>query len=338
MTDHTPEISAELPCHLCGYDLRAHPQDGRCPECGASVAESRRVAAIPRRPAWRDSDPRWRRRMLAGTWLLVLLPLIDMLKVSGWASRVPVPNFFGRFTVGTLDGSLFCDLLVHQPLVFCVGVVLLFSKERGRRENKLDWTRRWGVICSYVVLLLSAVDRFFIAALVLLGIAGVFVSIPLRFQPHATQLVIDVSTTYLRYGAHPENMAAVVQVAFSSIVILLACIPLYDALRSSGSKSMAAILLAPLALFSLLHLGQAGHFLAFPGATRIEDIYGYAVYFWPQLLVNLVFAGLVTGWAWNVPRSVEFGMEAAKWCIIFGVAVWLSVAQLQAWRQRRKQR
>src|SRR2546421_11765089 len=95
MTAHTAEISAELlPCQICGYDLRAHPQDGKCPECGASVAESRRLAAIPRRPAWRDSDPRWRRRMLAGAWILVLLPLMDALQTFGWASSVPLPAVF----------------------------------------------------------------------------------------------------------------------------------------------------------------------------------------------------------------------------------------------------
>ena len=91
MTAYTGQTSSDLPCHLCGYDLRAHPQDGRCPECGAPVAESRRVAAIPRRPAWRDSDPRWRRRMLAGTWVLVLLPLMDALQMFEWASSAPVP-------------------------------------------------------------------------------------------------------------------------------------------------------------------------------------------------------------------------------------------------------
>src|SRR5205085_12688227 len=94
MTAATAESSADVPCHGCGYDLRAHPPDGKCPECGASVAESRRWAAIPRRPAWRDSDPRWRRRMLAGAWALVLLPLMDALNALGWASRVPVPNVF----------------------------------------------------------------------------------------------------------------------------------------------------------------------------------------------------------------------------------------------------
>ena len=72
MTAHTPEMSAELLCDRCGYDLRAHPEDGKCPECGMSVAESRRMAAIPVGRPGRDSDPRWRRRMLAGVWVLVL--------------------------------------------------------------------------------------------------------------------------------------------------------------------------------------------------------------------------------------------------------------------------
>src|SRR5947199_1938403 len=103
MPPHNDEMSVDLPCHQCRYDLRAQPQDGKCPECGASVAESRRLAAIPRRPAWRDSDPRWRRRMLAGMWVLVLVPLIDVLETFGWASRVPAPRVFVLSTVRTLD-------------------------------------------------------------------------------------------------------------------------------------------------------------------------------------------------------------------------------------------
>ena len=341
MTDNAPDMFAELPCHLCGYDLRAHPQDGRCPECGASVAESRRVAAIPRRPTWRDSDPRWRRSMLAGTWVLLLLPLMDLLRGLGWASRVPVPSIFDRFTVGTLDGALICFPGVYPPLVFCIGVVLLFSKERGRRQSKWDWTRRWGVLCSYVVLLLSAAQIFFIASLVLLGVAALFLSMPLKYQPQLTQLVVEVSSTYLRYGAQPENMAAIAQVAFSSITILLACVPLYDALRSSGRKWIAAILVAPLALFSLVHLGQAAHCLTVSGGALALDVYHYAVYFWPLPLVSYAI-GSPALWGWNTPlRSVGLGMivvEGVKWCTILAIAAWLSIAQLQAWRRRRKQR
>ena len=139
MTNAAVETSVDLPCHVCGYDLRAQPQDGQCPECGTSVAESRRVAAMPRRPAWQDSDPRWRRRVLAGAWVLVLLPLMDVLNVSGWAASVPVPTFWdSRGTVYTLDHTLAAYPGVYQPLCFCAGVVLLFSKERGRRPGRLD--------------------------------------------------------------------------------------------------------------------------------------------------------------------------------------------------------
>ena len=87
-------MPADLTCYRCGYDLRAHPGDANCPECGAAVEVSQRMAGIPSRPAWRDSDPRWRRRMLAGAWILVLLPLMDVLRLFDWASKIPCP---GRF-------------------------------------------------------------------------------------------------------------------------------------------------------------------------------------------------------------------------------------------------
>src|SRR5207247_2009648 len=213
MMAHSIEMSAELLCDRCGYDLRAHPQDGKCPECGMSVAESRRLAAIPRRPAWRDSDPRWRRRMLAGMWILVLLPLMEALKAFGWASSAHVPNIFGFPGALTLDETFLCNMGMYQPLLFCIGVVLLFSKERGRRRGRLDWTRRWGVLCSYAVLLLSATRVLFITALVLAGIAALFQSMPPKYQPVVTPLFVDVSTAYLRYGPYPKQGSGVVLVA-----------------------------------------------------------------------------------------------------------------------------
>ena len=51
-----------LACARCGYDLRATAREGVCPECGAPVAEAVRLAALPRRPAWGEADPAWRRR------------------------------------------------------------------------------------------------------------------------------------------------------------------------------------------------------------------------------------------------------------------------------------
>jgi hypothetical protein len=337
MMAHTDDISVDLPCHLCGYDLRAHPQDGKCPECGESVAESSRWAAIPRRPAWRDSDPRWRRRMLAGAWILVFLPLIDALQVSGWAARIPVPEVFDfRGTIRTLDETLLCGYFnVYQPLAFCIGVVLLFSKERGRRSSRLDWTRRWGIFCTYISLLLSAVPVLFIGALVLAGIAALFQAMPLKYQPGVTQSFVKMSTAYLYYGPYPNRISGALLPAFSSIAVLLACIPLFNALRGAGSKRLAKMLLAPLALFSLIHLAQVVRFcLDLPTPTS-EDILHYGVYFWPELLLGNN-AGLPSRLNLSGSVRLAFFVEAVKWCIIAAIAIWLSIAQVKAWWQRKQ--
>jgi hypothetical protein len=333
VTPRTDELSTTLSCHRCGYDLRAHPREGKCPECEASVAESRRVAAVPQRPAWRESDPRWRRRVLAGAWMLVFLPVLEGLHYSGWTERIPAANVF-RFpeTLRTLEETfLFGTGGVHTPLVFCMGVVLLFAKERGRRHNHLDWTRRWGVICSYVALLLGAAPILFIGALVLAGIAAAFISMPLRNQPAVTQFFIDVSTTYLLYGPHPEEMAEIVLVAFSSVLILLACVPLYDALRSSGPRWLAAVLLAPLAIFSLTYIVQVGLSCAGLSKATPDDFYSHRMYFDPDQLV----AALAGGYSeWNAPGAVASTcVEGAKWLLVLAIATWLTVAQLAAWRR-----
>jgi hypothetical protein len=334
MTSSVAENFAELPCHKCGYDLRAHPPDGKCPECGASVAEARKEAAIPSRPAWRDSDPRWRRRMLAGVWVLVLVPLMDVLVMSGWASSIPVPNIFGYGAIRTLDETLVSGLGVYKPIVFCIGVVLLFSKERGRRRGWLDWTRRWGVICSYIVALLSAASFLILPALVMAGIAAMFLCMPRDYQPRVTQLFVEVSYVCLRYGPYPKEIAEAVHTAFSSITILLACAALFDALRSSGPKPVARILLIPLGFVALMHIGQAAWFcLRLPGVTS-NDVYLLETYFRPDLLVRYI-AGVPVGW--GVPVSgKEFAVEVLKWCSVLAIAVWLSIAQFAASRQRKK--
>jgi hypothetical protein len=260
------------------------------------------------------------------------------LQAVEWASKVPVPRVFDfRGTIRTLDDTLICFSGVYQPLVFCMGVVLLFSKERGRRGNRLDWTRRWGVLSSYVVFLLSAVQVLFIAALVSAGLAALFYSMPLKYQPGVTQLFVKVSWGYLRYGPYPKEVSVAVLAAFSSIAILLACIPLFDALRSSTPRWVATIFVAPLALFALMHLAQVvGYGLGFWSITPMEVV-SLAVYFRPQLLLRQI-AGVPMGWLapnWTLGDSL---VEGAKWCILLGIAVWLSISQLAAWRRGKKVR
>jgi hypothetical protein len=329
-------VSAELLCHRCGYDLRAHPPEGKCPECGVSVAESRRVALVPRRPAWRESDPPWRRRMLAGIWVLALLPVMDAMNAFGWSAHVPVPTVVPYHSARpTLDDALTSWPGLYQPLVFCMGIVLLFSKERGRRGGQLDWTRRWGVISSYVVFLISAASFLFLASLVLVGISAVFISMPAKNQPGVTRLFTELSTTYLRWGPEPRNSAFIVQAAFSSIAIVVACVALFEALTSIGPKRLVMFLLAPLALFALRDFLHAGLFYLNVSSWNPANAYDFGIYFRPVVLVDLFDNSPGIFWKSAPIDSLE---ELAKWCIVLGVAVLLSIAQLSAWWGRRKTR
>lgn len=337
MTTPAAETSPKVLCHLCGYDLRAHPYDGKCPECGESVAESRRLARIPRRPLWRDSDPSWRRRILAGTWVLTFLPLLSVIGAVGWLSSIRVPALFGSpGGLHTLGDSLVTWFDVYQSLAFCVGMVCLFANERGTLRTCLDWTRRWGVLFSYLTFFLFAVQFLHILSLVCAAIAALFLSIPLRYQPEMTDMLVLCSTAYLRYGPFPSNIVTEVQVAVSSITVLLACIPLFEAIRSSSPKWLAVILVVPLGFFSLIHLVQVARFRLVLSPAGLSDMYAYTTYFRPAALLYEPID------LWTVGLSVSpvfpriFEIELVKWCTIFAIAIWLSIAQFAARRHRSK--
>lgn len=309
-----------LGCHRCGYDLRAHARDANCPECGASVADSQREAKIPRRPAWQKSDPCWRRRMIAGVWVLVFLPLLDVLRATGWAADVPIPSLVGLpGHVSTLSECFLYNLFVYQPILLCIGLVLLFSKERGRQPARLDWTRRWGILLNYIMALLYAVPILFISSLVGVGISAIFLSMPPKYQPAFAPFLLNVTTGFLRYGPYPKDACYFVVIAFSSIAVLLACVPLFNALRSTGSKYLAALLLSPLALFALVNLAQiAAFYLAWSKRTA-DQIAAYEYYFQPDLLVR----GL-----WHPTDASEMELaEIVKWGVTLAIALWLSIAR-----------
>jgi hypothetical protein len=255
---------------------------------------------------------------------------MDLLNASRRASAVRVPAVF---EVGNafrpLGDTFVAHGFVYPPLVFCAGLVLLFSKERGRRPGRFDRTRPWGVLCCYVVLLLSAVDALFLPALVLNGIGAVFVSVPLHYQPSVTRALIEVGATYLRYGPHPTDTTNSVRVAFASAAVLLACVPLLEALRGSGLKRGAAVLVGPLALFAVIHLAQlAWHVLGLSGPTS-RDVLGYGVYFRPEMLVRPVI-DLRAGWGVSWSAAITAFVEAVKWGTVLAIAIRLCAARLVA--------
>ena len=108
---------------------------------------------------------------------------------------------------------------------------------------------------------------------------------PLKNQPGVTDLFARLSTGYLRYGPAPGIYTGVVSAAFASAAVLLACVPLYDALRSCGPKRLAAILVAPLGLFAMVHLGQVARACMGDASVSLGDASRHELYFWPKLLV-----------------------------------------------------
>jgi hypothetical protein len=252
---------------------------------------------------------------------------------------VPVPNFWGYGSYA-LNDTLLCAsdmyVYVYPPILFCIGTVLLFSKERGRRASRLDWTRRWGIICTYVVALLNTVRQFFWMALVLVGISALFMAMPLKYQPGVTRLFVELSTGWLRHGPTIKDRSYCALIIFSSATVLLACVPLWEALCSSGMKRAAKFVLAPLALFALISVAQASLvILGYSLLSRVDPYSWFEPYFRPALLLwntdDYTRARLIPQ-----PGLSVFVVEAVKWSIIFAIAVWLSVAQLAAWRKNRK--
>jgi len=340
-------MSAAVECHACGYDIRAQlpdtqSPDAKCPECGTPVADSLTINAIPRRPAWRDSDPRWRRRMLAGVWVLVLLPLFPLLltlhNVAAW--NIPTPfDFKGAlllkdtFLVGGLGVTP-----VFSHVVVCIGFVLLFSSEHGRRQSRWDRTRSWGVAFCYLLLFLGLIGVGFRISLGLAGISSLLLSMPPEYQPSRTSVISYISWAYLRYGPHPTKISYASFVFVSSVVVLLACIQLFNALRSSGPRFgirvLAVIVLAPLVLTALAQAVYAVRYAT--DFAKADDLilFGY----FDQWLLKRAAIRL-----WSNPfrltvlyfRDFVFMYEASKSLSLLIIALWLTVAQFAAMRHRR---
>jgi hypothetical protein len=88
----TVDITDDIPCERCGYDLRGLPHDGQCPECGLYTRFS--IETWEEHRAKADisiSDPRWIREVREGlfvsllSFVLVLLLAAAPQVTGGWA-------------------------------------------------------------------------------------------------------------------------------------------------------------------------------------------------------------------------------------------------------------
>jgi hypothetical protein len=224
-------------------------------------------------------------------------------------------------------------------LLWCLGFVLLFAWEQGRRRNRLDFTRRWGVLGSYVVLAIMLVDVMLIWALVATGIAALLQSLPPENQPWGTTWFAEFGYRWLRYGPYPTDAAVTAVCCASALTGLLACRSIAIAMTATGTagRRVGYIVIAPLMVVCVASLlGAASSAMGGfqPSLSLLVDLVDpRPLLFRPDLVVDVLEGNpLRVG---NVFQGRVFGMvHVTVLPALLVAAVWLSTAQIRALGRR----
>ena len=144
--DADGRIDQDLPCLKCGYNLRSLSDEGACPECGAGLEMSARLAWLC------QHDPRWLRRLVRATvWIgvaMVCFALYLSLYLLIWTFRWPLPVEVGYFVRAAIISGAITGLL---------GFWVVTTPHRGTstRERRGRRIARWTMAAGLGALLLG---------------------------------------------------------------------------------------------------------------------------------------------------------------------------------------
>jgi hypothetical protein len=132
------------PCLRCGYELRGLPSDGRCPECGLSVARS----AVPN-DELRQAPPCWLASLSWGVRLLLVVMAVAFLWGRFVAPRWQPPSLEWALAIEASTG-----------LLYAAGVWLLARPQPRFGVSGPTW--RWALRISALSPLLHSAATYYV--------------------------------------------------------------------------------------------------------------------------------------------------------------------------------
>jgi hypothetical protein len=139
-----PEIHTDLPCYVCGYNLKGMGTDVNCPECGVPIARTLRSGL-------QHADPVWLGRQAAAIPFLSALSVVGLLEVFSFFSE-PIPRYIGSLAH------------IAAAVFVLVGCFRLSAPEPDPVTGDVENPIRRGLIVAailFVILKVAALDIFF---------------------------------------------------------------------------------------------------------------------------------------------------------------------------------
>ena len=242
-------VATDLPCLSCGYNLRTLRSDGRCPECGADVADT--VAVRLSLMSARD----WTRTLGRGLNLLAIWLVAAAVSAVGLAALALAPTSI--VALGPTASVLMLAWGTAVGVVVLAGPICVLQlgaapPARLPLARRLPWRRvgRWCLGATVVaVAALAVVDagRASQAAWIglVLGAAAVSAPLPLLVALHLVSVA--------RLFGLPSRAAGVDRLAVLAIapMTITAALPLQVLRVFGGSPVLPAVLMVVLAAWAI---------------------------------------------------------------------------------------
>lgn len=244
-------------CIVCGYDLRASPPEGRCPECGAAVerslhgdwlryADQRWVATVQRGLNWMWTSL----GVLLGVFAVFVLtvPIVLLTDPDGFHPLVDWSLYV--VVVGIVVALAFAGV----GLIVGLWLVTTLEPRMATSEPLRPWILRTLIIALVPSLASIVVNTGGSAALVILtGWGGLVVAVgaPLVIGAQAYLLLHHIQSLEQRCGGFDEDRTRVLGkylrgVRGFTIAIVGLTVLFYSSIRTSetGTSIMAIVWLA----------------------------------------------------------------------------------------------